>query len=280
MDCGSSEICRCPCCVNMQETYVISNLMRNVPVCQFELIHSRLLIPFLMNFSELAPVLFPRKWVRSPPLFARTGDSLRCEFYYMCLSVASWKASAQDGRIDAFQLIASLTSRGENLLAWLTIRRRIFGATGPTSDAPKLRIRLQVRQIRGVDTIFFRLYGEVLAISCCLRPPSLDAMVQFAADTCSVSRMRSLAYEFGKKFAGKNGAIVDFMARLGATLAELEHKERQRLLAVAMALHPRLGDASPLAQLGQDLLPLCLPHACEPLLGWRDVLGDSLDRMY
>ena len=271
MDC-SSVMCECPCCVNVQESCIVANLITRVPIVLFERIHSRLLTPFLLNFSDLSPALFPRKWVSSPPHLARTGDSLRAEFCYMCQSVSGWRALVRDGHIDAFQLIASLTSRGENLLAWLTIRGRIFGARGPTSDALKLRIRLQVRQIRGVDSIFFRLYGEVLAITCCMRSPSLDAMVWLATETGSVDRMRSLALDFGAKFAGQNSAVVAYMAQLTFALDGHKRTERRSLLAVAMALHPRLGDASPLAQLGQDLLPLCLPRACEPLLGWRDVL--------
>jgi hypothetical protein len=50
--------------------------------------------------------------------------------------------------------------------------------------------------------------------------------------------------------------------------------EQSISLAVAMALHPRLGDASPLAVLGADLLPLCVPRMVfSPVGNWMQVLN-------
>jgi hypothetical protein len=263
MDC-STVGCNCPSCVNVRETCSFALLMRRVPVPLFEKIHARLLVPFLAHFSELAPALFPREWTVSPPLRGRKGDSLQWEFYYMCVMAAGWRTLVYDGYIDAARMLHTLTSRGDNLLSWLTLRGRADGA-GPAQSVLKLRIRLQVWQIRGVDSIYFRLFGEVLAIVHSIRAPSLDAMVQLAADAGMVARMQSLASDFCVKFAGRNCAVVDFMTQLGAALQPTER------VAVAMALHPRLGGASPLAMLGPDLLPLCLPRAREPLLGWRDM---------
>jgi hypothetical protein len=50
--------------------------------------------------------------------------------------------------------------------------------------------------------------------------------------------------------------------------------EQDARLAVAMALHSRLGSAAGIACLGADLLPLCLPESAErgAIGTWREVL--------
>jgi hypothetical protein len=61
----------------------------------------------------------------------------------------------------------------------------------------------------------------------------------------------------------------------------LEHvlrTERERRLAVAMALHARLGGVSELAALGGDLLPLCIPSIMSPPIGTWAQLLDGLTR--
>ena len=192
----------------------------------------------------------------------------------MCEMVAGWRAAVCDGHINAMQLLYSLTSRGDNVLTWLTRRRRwLFGVVS-VSDVRVVRLFVQAKQIRGSDAVFSKLYSEILAMVHCLRAPlSVDAMAQFACTVGGVAQMRSLAAEFHALFLGNSRTALRYLASLVASLDRMQSMECQRLLAVAMALHARLGAGSPLACIGRDLLPHCVSRSIqEPLLGWRDVV--------
>ena len=175
------------------------------------------------------------------------------------------------GRINAFRLISDLCSRGDNLVTWLTERRRwLFGVVSP-SDVRVVRLRLQASQIRGIDMVFSKLKREFYAIDTDRRAPlDVDAMCRFALEAGAVNRMRALAVEFRAKY--RTGRVVRYMTALEAALDKLQSMEDERLTAVAMALHHRLGSASHLACLGRDILPHCVPRSEEaPLVAWRDV---------
>jgi hypothetical protein len=201
---------------------------------------------------------------------------MRSEYHCLCFIVGNWRASVRNGHIDAFRLIHNLSSRGDNLLTWLSTRRRwLFGVVSP-SDVRVVRLHLQARQIRGVDTVFYKLYREVVAIAHCTRTPlDVEAIVQFAMDAGAVDRVRALAVEFRTKF--KMRSVARYMTALENALDTMQFVEAERCVAVAMALHPRLGVHSPLACVGRDLLPQCVSRSVEePLLGWRDVVAGSL----
>ncbi len=263
--------CQCSRCLNLRDSFVFQCVMRNMSVDLFEKIHARLLVPFLMDISSLSPTLLPPQWILAPPS-QRSGDSMRTEFACLCSIVCCWRVAVREGRIDAGRLIYSLSSRGDNLLTWLTTRRRwLFGVVSP-SDVRVVRLRMQVREIRGCDTVFCKLYREALAIFHCVRAPlDVGEMCRFAMDSGSVDRLRALAEEFKGRF--KSRAVVRYMVAFETALENRLCVEYERAVAVAMALHPRLGARSSLACVGRDLLPQCVPRWVEePLVGWRDVV--------
>ena len=266
-------MCGCPCCKDLRDLYACQRLMRHVPVHLFEQIHERLLLPLLTGISHLVPILFPLQWTHSPSLCERTGDSLRSEYHCLCWMVYSWRSLVSDGRVDAVRLIYTLSSRADNLLSWLTQRRRwLFGVISEW-DARVIRLRSQIKQIKGVDAVFSKIYREVLAIVHRMRDPlSIEVMGHFAMSCGAVDRMRTLAVELRVKFRSRSA--VRYLTGLETALAGAQSMEYDRLIAVAMAMHPRLGALSPLACVGRDLLPHCVPRLMEePLLGWRDVVN-------
>jgi hypothetical protein len=271
-----NPLCSCSRCVDLRSALVYQRMMRHMSVETFERIRARLLIPFLMGISNLVPALFPSQWVGTPPVLQRpgdAGDSLRSEFRFLCAMVGLWQTLVRrDGSLDARTIIFSVSSRGDSLLTWLTTRRRwLFGFVSP-SDHRVVRLRMQARLLRGSDAVFSNFYTEVLSIVYRVRDPlDIESMCRIALGCGAVERIRTLAREYRLRF--RDRALARYLSSLEAALDAKQSFENECLVAVAMALHPRLGAFSSLAAVGRDLLPYCAPRLeQEPLLCWREVV--------
>ncbi len=70
------------------------------------------------------------------------------------------------------------------------------------------------------------------------------------------------------------GLSVGWETAMNSVVGALIQSERCMRLAVAMALHARLGAESGLAVLGNDVLVLCVPTVvCEPIGTWNMLLN-------
>ena len=285
--------CQCPCCLHSKEACLLYNAVRRMTVRECLVVYDRIVVPFLMSFSALIPSLFPCGWVEYTPSremeeILMKKDSLRGEYFRMCSLVSDWKKEFSSGDsdfVDASGFFTSLKCKGENLLCWVAARRRWKWLVESNQvhfddymDASVMifRMRMQTKQINGVDVIYSRVYEEVVSSLGFTRSPlSSDAMCQFARDIGGVARMRELAVAFRHKFtASQCFRVTRYLSRLVVALDSLQNDQDQCLIAVAMALHPRLGDRSLLACVGGDILPRCVHYMiCAPLCGLRDVLG-------
>jgi hypothetical protein len=209
---------------------------------------------------------------------------------------------------DVSGLLCSLKCKGESLLCWLAARRRWlvvekrvrlhnhhhqFTNNNNNNNNNNdefvsvsvlvFRMRMQAKMADGIDVVYSRVYAEVVAVLGFTRAPlSTDAMCQFARDVGAVDRMRELAIAFRHKFTAsattttktqQSPRVARYMSELVVSLDHLQQDETDRLIAVAMSLHSRLGDRSSLACIGGDVLPLCVHRTvCAPLRGLRDVL--------
>ena len=173
MKCTTTDVekCECPCCVHLKEAFFFHRLVRNINARDCAVVHDQILVPFLKSFNALIPSLFPLDWVDNPPppllhLLRTTTilvavDSLRGEYYEMCVLVSDWRkqfskcssssSSSSSSRTnnncdellllstithhrrldlvavavsDASGLLCSLKCKGESLLNWLAARRR------------------------------------------------------------------------------------------------------------------------------------------------------------
>ena len=69
------------------------------------------------------------------------------------------------------------------------------------------------------------------------------------------------------------GFSLNYLNQLLLLLHGVLSSERGVRLAIAMALHPRLGAASGISVLGGDLLPLCVHTVVrEPIHSWHELL--------
>jgi hypothetical protein len=209
---------------------------------------------------------------------------------------------------DVSGLLCSLKCKGESLLCWLAARRRWlvvekrvrlhnhhhqFTNNNNNNNNNNdefvsvsvlvFRMRMQAKMADGIDVVYSRVYAEVVAVLGFTRAPlSTDAMCQFARDVGAVDRMRELAIAFRHKFTAsattttktqQSPRVARYMSELVVSLDHLQQDETDRLIAVAMSLHSRLGDRSSLACISGDVLPLCVHRTvCAPLRGLRDVL--------
>jgi hypothetical protein len=296
MVCCSDIRCTCPCCVHLKEVLLFYRITRRMSMKDCAIVHDQMLVPFLENFNLLIPSLFPLCWVWDPPprppqeeeqQRIDSPSSLRVEYYRMCLLVSDWKKEFISAKgnvfIDASGLFCSLKCKGENLLCWLAGRRRWRRNNNNNNafisvDILVFRMRMQAKQINGVDVVYSRLYAEVVAALGFMRSPlSVDAMCQFARDIGAVDRMRELAIAFKDKFTAlQSFRVVRYMSELVTTLDNMQLVEDGRLIAVAMSLHPRLGGCSLLACVGPDIIPRCVYRTIyAPLCGFRNVLGKT-----
>jgi hypothetical protein len=155
-------------------------------------------------------------------------------------------------------------SHVDDLCTWLMARR-----PGGFKKVQLCRLSFQADQIRGVDVASVHLLTQLDVLG------DPEQMCVFACEMGCAERTKSLALALRTQYADcpRRRFLDELIGRFDRT----ETRARESCLAVAMALHSRLGQASPLAVLGLDLLPRCLPeYGSPPLNSWSGVLGWGL----
>ena len=286
--------CNCPVCEERCVQTRISGLISALPPPMYERVFDFMIKPFLLSLCELVPSLFPARWVSDPPpqaLHVSAYDvrdaagtllghlSLRILFMEMCRSIhrVSKSAAAAADWVDITRLVDDVTVAGINIYARLISRRRFFYRRGlSTRDSFRVcveRINAHIQSIQGVDIVFHRLQMQVEKLNSC-RPPSYTPvqMYRFACHVGRVEHMAYLAVRFRDECAlsGRGKRYLNQLILLlqGVLIAEIDTR-----LALAMALHSRLGAEAGIAALGCDLLPLCIPsREGEPIVFWHDLV--------
>ena len=277
--------CTCPLCEDRCTQARITALMSSMTPSVGERMLMLLIKPFLVSLSELLPSLFPLHWISNPShsspcdISAELRDghlSLRRVYLAMCVSF--FQVNNNSCSDDAMRLVYDITLGGENIYSRLLTRRRYLqGRRGSLASFGFriciTRIRAQIESIRGLDVVFCTLRSQIEEING-FRPASYTplAMCKFACSVGMVKRMLLMTLRFKDRCAltSRSRKYLDELSILLGTLISTERGVR---LAVAMALHERLGAMSGLAVLGNDLISLCIPTAvCEPIGTWSMLL--------
>jgi hypothetical protein len=242
-----------------------------------------ILQPFLLSLSRMFPVSFPSSWITHPPTdaprfssFVDESRSLRFLFMEMCLLV-SGLCDRGDEKVNIEQAVERIATIGENIYSRLFGRRRAIRNQRTRQDdgfrVGVIRIIAQIEEMRGYDTVFCRVRSQLEDISRGV-PTSYtpSGLCKFACSVGLVKRMRAMAVSFRVNCTLKRG-MFRYLDELILRLDRVVAMENGVALAVAMALHSRLGASSMLAMVGADLLPLCIPVViCKPIGGWHDLL--------
>ena len=293
--------CLCPLCEDHLVQARIVALMTGMPVAVYMRLVEGLVRPFLLSLSGMQPSLFPSEWVcRPPPVLPEAGGggegggltpyghlSLRCLFLRMCQCLARCvdgvsAAAGESPLVEATPLVQTIVFGGEDIFSRLLTRKRMLwrGRVRFRSGGFRLsivRMQAQIESIRGTDVVFQRLRSQIEDLNSA-RAVSYtpEGLCKFACNVGMVERLLHLAERFSEEcylaFASRRylGELIPMLERILET-------ERGRRLAVAMALHARLGggDACGLAGLGEDLLPLCIPSIMSPPIGtWERPLDE------
>jgi hypothetical protein len=266
----------------------VASLVSDMPPVVYARLLEGLVRPFLASLSEILPSLFPIAWTRqSPPSQPPVGAagvvcghlSLRCLFRRMCECMARPVDAASSG-VDASLLVRTIVSGGESIYSRLLTRRRLlWGGGGPAARnrfrVCIVRIQAQIEAIRGTDVVFHRLRSQIEDLNSSLAVSyTPTGLCRFACSVGMVEQMLQLALRFRVEcFLVKESRL--YLGELIALLRGVLWTEQQLRLAVAMALHARLGAASALGALGVDLLPLCVPTViCKPIGTWTLLLDE------
>lgn len=279
--------CMCPLCEDRCMQARVTSLMRSMSPSVCERMLTLLIRPFLESLSDLLPTLFPLHWVNSPPYICDTHSvvsssscsghhSLRHVYLEMCMSYAKVRNHPS---VNAIQLVHDITLGGENIYSRLLTRRRFLqGRRGSLASCGFrvciTRIRAQIESIKGLDVVFCTLRSQIEELNG-FRATSYTpfALCKFACSLGMVERMLSMVLRFREQCALTTRGRK-YLDELAALLGALIQSERCMRLAVAMALHARLGAESGLAVLGNDVLVLCVPTVvCEPIGTWSMLLN-------
>ena len=284
--------CLCPLCEDRFSQARIVALTQCMPVAVFLHLVDALVRPFLLSLSGMLPSLFPSEWVLHPlPSLPKPGGmpyghlSLRCLFLQMCQCVAKNVDEVAAGRcssVDARTMIQTIVFGGEDIYSRMLTRKRMLWRGRIRCRVgfrlSIVRMQAQIESIRGTDIVLQRLRSQIEDLNS-HRDVSYtpEGLCKFACNVGMAERMLHLAERFSDE------CYLAFASRhyIGELICLLEHvlkTERERRLAVAMALHARLGGGSELAALGGDLLPLCIPSIMSPPIGTWAQLLDGLTR--
>ena len=256
--------CECPFCDHSRLQARISALQQAMPLAVYERMVALLLRPLLLSISQLFPVTFPSAWITNPPCTLDkfpTGDedlrSPRLLFMEMCARVAGGATTDVSG------LVKRIVLCGNFFYFRVLDRRR--PRIGGMREIDLIRVRLDA--IHYPDIIFRRLRDVVVSITSD-RICYTQAMCNFASEVGMVKHMRQLAERFRAKC--KYWRRIEYLDRLIAELDAMLAHEHSTKIAIAMALHVRLGSAAGLAALGPDLLPMCIP-VVRPIGSWAEL---------
>ena len=259
--CSGCEL-SCPVCDHFRLQARISALQQAMPLAVYERMVSLLLRPLLLSISQLFPVTFPSAWITNPPCsldrFPLGDEDLRSPrliFMEMCARVAGVATT------DVTGLVKRIVLCGNFFYFRVLDRRRL--KIGGKREIDLIRVRLDA--IHYPDIVFRRL-REVLVSSnhVCFS----QAMCNFACEVGMVKHMRQLAERF--RVRCKYWRRMEYLDRLIAKLDTVLAHEQSTNIAIAMALHVRLGSSAGLAALGPDLLLLCIPSV-KPIGSWTEL---------
>lgn len=212
----------------------------------------KMLKPVLYEVSDLYPSWFPRSWVEQPLETFECGEiSLHWRYHNCCRLVNNVHS------MDASGVVCRFVSSMDDLCGCLMACRpctRVY------------RLSLQVDQLRGVNVAFTHLLIQLDQLG------DPRWLCNFAYEMGCWDATHCLAKNL--QMCCMVGAERRFLDGLVRCFDEREREVHQMLLAVAMALHPRLGEGSALAVLNLDLLIACVPsYISPPLRSWSGVLG-------
>ena len=266
--------CTCPCCVHMRGRTLFCQTIAHMPACCLARLVSLMLVPVLNSFCDLLPLVFPREWIGARPSSIVAKTTVRGAFRDLCILVQYVRDMTVNVSLcyDLRNEVFMFHSEASNLLDWITQRRR-WGSMR-SGERRVMRMKLRINQLQGKDMLHSRLYSEISAIACNIREPvAVGTLLQFACDVGGVEHMIELSRCFRSR-AGNGSRISVYMDRLIARLCSVRRRDHECALAVAMALHSRLGSASALGSLGDDILPRCVPWIqASPIPPWQDVIG-------
>ena len=271
-------VCLCPRCTNSNFVERVMAVMQNMPPDGYRDLRRCMLVPFLKSFSELNPAMFPCVWVDISPAEKMPTNPMRCIFHHMCSCLYMHKDIEGD---EAEDVVRSIHSWGEELVSWLMRRRRRAGEAGTIEHTRLIRIAASLQELIGVDMVYRRVYLKVSSI---LRRAHTAAvpltLCAYAFEIGRPLHMLAVAQLFYSWYENRGSPsrecsqrVVVFLGSLIWLLRSKLMQQTERHLAVAMALHARLGLDAGVAGLGADILPACLPKRSSSIVTWREAMG-------
>lgn len=253
--------CGCPGCAYGRGNRRRRNLLTNMPREAYAAYREGVLEHLLYMLSEFDPVAFPRAWVREPPAQVSEGPRRRV-FRDMCACVL------EGG--EAMSVAWRLHAWGQAIGTWLEPRHRAF----------RFVLEAQLKEMIGIDCVYHTLHWQLVQIAQ-TQSTRLPSLRDFALHTGSVYAMLGAVRELQchRSVLAGHSQVKAYLRRVAATLEPIIAQHERRTLALAMALHGRLGASSGLGRLGADLLPMCVPRPravrrCDEVLApWLYILG-------
>jgi hypothetical protein len=270
--------CMCPRCVNLNYRERVTGVLTNMPPEGYRELYTKMMQPLLRNFSEFNPALFPVEWVDAAPPEYMPVNPMRRIFHHMCSCLDAHRYVEGN---EAEDVVFSIQSWSEELIAWLLRRRRKGGESGKVERKQLIRLAASTHELVGIDVVFKRLNFQIASFGRYEDPPlSVARMCDYVFDIGRPLYALYLARLFLTWYAKKGGHsrcchhVRSYLQRLVDMIVSTRLQDVDRNVAVAMALHERLGCASGLNVLGPDILALCLDRRKESLVTWRDVMGE------
>ena len=254
----------------------VNETIDNMPPGMWEVFLNKMYKPFVMRVvsADSKKILSP-KWMTALPSF-RPPASLRQNYYDLCTVLYTDKSmhgSACRTTIHsilkpAYSLIAGLLKRD--------VENKAF-------QAVFLGLTAQLQMINGQYSVYFFVKNHLRDYD------TADFLVEYVLKTGTVEFILQTIRRYSVVCKPSNHLASDTKQSKGdliytprphslqALIAGLErHIQTQdsRRVAVAMALHSRLGRASGLGLLGTDLLCAMAPVDSAKLVTWDDVIGD------
>lgn len=270
--------CGCPRCVYGNVKARNDSLMENMPAAAYAVVLDGMLIPLLWQLHAYDKKLFPASWIANPSDRAPVGH-MPILYHRMCLCVHKYTVCEGDAPESVIQ----------NMLEWartvfaMLVRRKRRNWTDEET-----RLDAQIHELVGSSSAYCVMNRQVVQL---MREGHADLppcrVVAAARSTGTMDEMLKLSCMFYSYLTDRMTSSSDVLERaaLGSVLVYLE-KVRDRMLqamahdesmalALAMALHPRLGAGSAMNQLGVDLVTSCLPRV-KGLNTWTTLLAEWL----
>jgi hypothetical protein len=181
-------------------------------------------------------------------------------------------------------VVLSIQCWSEELVSWLLRRRRRGGDAGVSERAQLVRLSASTHELGGVDVVYRRLNFQLAALSRHMTPSVTSKKLgEYAFDIGRPNYMLKLARLFLDWFMRRNGNhrccwhIREYLNSLINHIIGDQRQAISRNVAVAMALHARLGKDAMLGMLGSDIMPMCIVESKPSVITWRDVMGRWID---